>query len=59
VIKDEGTSLAARAALDFVGAGVAATDDGAGNRTVVTIPGGSSVTADDENLVLHIVTLGA
>lgn len=38
-IQDEGTPLTARAALDFVGAGVTATDDAGGNRTVVTIPG--------------------
>lgn len=39
-IQDEGTALAARGSLDFVGAGVTATDDAANNRTVVTIPGG-------------------
>lgn len=38
-IKDEGVSLTPRANLDFVGAGVTATDDASGLRTVVTIPG--------------------
>jgi hypothetical protein len=40
-IQDEGTPLTARAALNFVGAGVVATDDSGNNRTVVTIAGGS------------------
>jgi len=40
IIADEGTPLAARAKLDFAGAGVTATDDSAGNRTLVMIPGG-------------------
>jgi len=39
VIEDEGTPLAQRADLNFVGGGVTATD--AGGKTVVTIPGGS------------------
>jgi hypothetical protein len=38
-IKDEGTSLTARAALDFQGTGVTATDDAGNNKTIVTIPG--------------------
>src|SRR5262245_5996987 len=38
VIQDEGTPLTARAALNFVGAGVTATDDSVNGRTVVTIP---------------------
>lgn len=38
VIEDEGTPLTQRADLNFVGAGVTATD--AGGKTVVTIPGG-------------------
>jgi len=40
-IKDEGTPLTARAALNFVGSGVTVTDDGSAN-TIVTIPGGGS-----------------
>jgi len=46
-ILDEGAALTQRAALNFVGAGVTATDDSANNRTIVTItsgggtPGGS------------------
>src|SRR4029079_4013707 len=38
-IQDEGTPLTARSALNFVGAGVTATDDAANDRTLVTIPG--------------------
>jgi Concanavalin A-like lectin/glucanases superfamily len=38
-IQDEGIALAARAALNFVGAGVTAADDAANNRTNVTVPG--------------------
>jgi preprotein translocase subunit SecE len=37
-IKDEGTPLTARAGLNFVGAGVTATDDAGGDETDVTIP---------------------
>jgi hypothetical protein len=37
-IQDEGTPLAARANLNFVGAGVAATDDVANDATIVTVP---------------------
>jgi hypothetical protein len=45
VIQDEGTPLTARANLNFVGAGVTATDDAGNNATVVTIPGGGGVGA--------------
>ncbi len=38
VIKDEGTPLTARAGLNFVGAGVTATDDAGNDQTIVTIP---------------------
>lgn len=37
IIQDEGTSLPSRATLNFVGAGVTVTDDGAKN--IVTVPG--------------------
>ena len=40
VVQDEGTPLPQRANLNFVGAGVTATDDFDNNATVVTIPGG-------------------
>jgi hypothetical protein len=43
-VQDEGTALAARTKLNFVGAGVTATDDSANGRTNVTIPGGSGGT---------------
>lgn len=39
VIQDEGTPLTARAALNFTGAGVTATDDAGNNRTNVAISG--------------------
>jgi hypothetical protein len=42
VIQDEGSALTQRAALNFLGSGVTATDDSANNRTNVTIPGGAS-----------------
>jgi hypothetical protein len=45
-IQDEGVSLAARTKLNFVGAGVAAVDDSANDRTVVTINPGGAVTMD-------------
>lgn len=38
-VQDEGTALTVRNALNFVGAGVTATDDAAGGRTKITIPG--------------------
>lgn len=40
LIQDEGTDLTRRRTIDFVGAGVTATDDAANERTLVTIPGG-------------------
>jgi hypothetical protein len=40
VIRDEGIDLPQRGKIDFVGAGVTATDDAAGDLTVVTIAGG-------------------
>lgn len=39
VVQDEGGALAARNALNFVGAGVVASDDAANNRTNVTVSG--------------------
>ena len=42
VRQEEGTPLTARANLNFVGAGVTATDDAGNNATVVTISGGGS-----------------
>lgn len=44
VVQDEGVALTARAALNFVGAGVTAADDAANGRTLVTIPGGGGGT---------------
>jgi len=38
-IQDEGTALPGRAFLNFVGAGVVASDDAGNNRTVVTVSG--------------------
>jgi hypothetical protein len=42
VIQDEGTPLTHRSNLNFVGAGVTATDDFGNDRTIVTISGGSA-----------------
>lgn len=42
VIQDEGVSLTQRSKLNFEGAGVTVTDDGANDETTVTIPGGGS-----------------
>ncbi|HWA67166.1 MAG TPA: hypothetical protein VG899_12460 [Mycobacteriales bacterium] len=39
-VDDEGTALTQRPTINFVGAGVTATDDAANNKTIVTIPGG-------------------
>lgn len=39
-VEDEGTLLPRRGKIDFVGAGVTATDDALNNKTIVTIPGG-------------------
>lgn len=41
-IADEGTPVTPRSVLDFAGAGVTLTDNAAGDRTVVTIPGASA-----------------
>jgi hypothetical protein len=41
-IQDEGTSLTQRTKLNFVGAGVTATDDAGNDATVVTIAGGGA-----------------
>lgn len=41
-IQDEGSSLTARTNLNFVGAGVAATDDAGNDATVITISGGGA-----------------
>jgi hypothetical protein len=41
-IQDEGIDLPSRSKTNFVGAGVTATDDAAGDRTVVTITGGGA-----------------
>lgn len=39
-LQDEGANLTVRPTINFVGAGVTATDDATNSRTVVTIPGG-------------------
>jgi hypothetical protein len=56
VIQDEGTPLAARANLNFAGAGVTATDDAGNDATLVTIPGGAGIggsTGGTDNAVLR------
>jgi len=52
-VQDEGTALPAETKLNFVGAGVTATDDAANTRTNVTIPGGYT-TAQDEGTALPV-----
>lgn len=42
IVQDEGVALPQRGILNFVGAGVTATDDATGSKTLVTIPGGTS-----------------
>lgn len=56
VIEDEGTPLTARAKLNFVGAGVAVTDDEPDDATVVTINGGSGA-VDSVNGETGVVVL--
>jgi hypothetical protein len=45
-IQDEGSALTARTGLNFIGAGVTASDDAANNRTLVVIPGSSASTSE-------------
>lgn len=47
-IQDEGSALATRTFLNFVGAGVTATDDSANNATKVTISGSATSFAVNE-----------
>jgi len=57
-IQDEGTPLTARANLNFIGAGVTATDNAGTGATDVTIPGGGLFSVDisgDLEPVLDIV----
>ena len=42
-VQDEGTPLTRRDVIDFVGAGVTATDDALNNKTIVTVAGASGV----------------
>lgn len=51
-VADEGTALPRRASINFVGAGITATDDPTNKRTVVTVPSGSGHTIEDEGTVL-------
>ena len=55
VVQDEGTPLTVRPALNFIGAGVTATDNLVNNRTNVTIPGQTPWTSniDGGNFVLN------
>lgn len=48
-LQDKGTTLPARGRVNFVGAGVTATDDATNDRTLVTIPGMTGLTVQDEN----------
>lgn len=59
-IQDEGISLPSRGSLNFVGAGVTATDDSGNNATVVTIPSSALNketpvgTVDDANMTFTV-----
>ncbi len=64
IIKDEGGALTTRAGLNFVGAGVACTDDAGNNETDCTISGASSVafsaiTGDTNTTAAMVVGTGA
>jgi hypothetical protein len=48
-VHDEGTRLPDRSRINFVGAGVTATDDATNDTTTVTIPGDVGLTVQDEN----------
>jgi hypothetical protein len=56
-VQDEGVALTQRTTLDFVGAGVTATDDSGALRTVVTIPGTAAPSADYAAQVLAEASL--
>lgn len=64
VIEDEGVPLATRGSLNFVGSGVAVTDDLGNDATVVTISGGgagavTSVNTQTGDVVLNAADVGA
>lgn len=52
IIQDEGTPLTARANLNFIGAGVVATDNGGTNATDVTIAGSAVSDGDKGDVVV-------
>jgi hypothetical protein len=56
MIQDEGTSALQRPSLNFVGLGVTVSDDAAGERTTVTIPG-TDVYATDAELATAVALL--
>ena len=49
-VQDEGTPLVYRDRMNFVGAGVTATDDSANSRTLITIPGATGGVPTTRNL---------
>lgn len=56
-VQDEGVPLTQQPSLNFVGAGVTATNDGAGNRTNVTIP--ATVTSVAETVPVEFTISGS
>jgi hypothetical protein len=57
-VQDEGIEFPARPTLNFVGAGVSATDDPTNNRVVVSVPGGGATTVP-RPLHLRVVSADA
>lgn len=55
-VQDEGSALTQRSIINFVGAGVTATDDGS-SKTTITIPGGSGSVADATTTSKGIIQL--
>ena len=52
-VQDEGIALTKRATLNFTGAGVTVTDDVAGTRTIIDIPGGTGGSGTHPDLAAH------
>lgn len=51
IVQEEGTSLTQRSKLDFRGTGVTASDDAANDKTIVNVPGSTTVPMDPWHIV--------